>query len=237
MKAAASSGWPCSDRQRGRCRWRIEAIRSGWLYRSVGVFLRGAWYTSVARTRFSPGRRSEQCRLGGGAESPSLGRPVTRSALKHREQGTLLALGATRMDLARRSVVEILVLAAVGGLVGLIAARWLVTFIVRLGPGDVPRLADVAINLPVAGFTLLVVALSAILCGVVPILHTNAANVAQVLNDAAGATAGPRSQRTRSALVILQISLAVVLLVAAGLIVRSFNNLRRLDLGFNPTKC
>ena len=158
---------------------------------------------------------------------------LTRAALRRREQATRLALGATRVDLARGWVVEILMLAAAGGALGLLAARGLLAAIVRLAPADVPRLSDVAIDLPTVGFTLLIVGAAATLCSAAPILRTDAPNIAQFLKDAARATAGRRSHQMRSPLVVVQISLAVVLLVSAGLIVRSFNHLRRLDLGFD----
>ena len=107
--------------------------------------------------------------------------------------------------------------------------------IVALAPEDVPRLTNISINLPVAAFTFLAVLATAFLCGAQPVRHAGTLNLLEALNEAARATPGRRSHRARSLLLVFQIGLTVVLLVAAGLVVRSFVNLRSIDLGFVPS--
>lgn len=160
---------------------------------------------------------------------------LTRVSARRREQTIRLALGATRTDLARQWALETLILSLAGGSVGLIASRWMVQGIVSLAPEDVPRLSEISSNLPVAAFTFFVTLATAFLCGSQPLRHASTPNLLETLNDAARATPGTRSHRTRSLLVVVQIGLTVVLLVAAGLVVRSFVNLRRIDLGFDPS--
>lgn len=159
---------------------------------------------------------------------------LTRVTLQRREQAIRLALGASRIDTGRLWTIEIVVLSLVAGTIGLAASRWIVAAIVALAPDDAPRLADISINRTVAGFTFLVVLATALLCGAGPVLQASTASVVSDLNDSARGTGSKRSLRARSLLVTLQIALAVVLLVAAGLVVRSFTQLRQIDLGFDP---
>jgi predicted permease len=158
-----------------------------------------------------------------------------RASLRRRELAVRLALGATRATLRRLWMFETFALSIAGGVLGLLACRWIAAAIARLGPDDIPRVAEVAINLPVAAFTCVVVLVTSLLCGVAPIRHASATSLLESLNDAAYATPGRQVRRARSLLLMLQIALAVVLLIGAGLVVRSFANLRTLDLGFTPS--
>jgi putative ABC transport system permease protein len=159
---------------------------------------------------------------------------LTRISLRRREHAIRLALGASRTHLARQWVVETSILSAAGGCLGLVTSRWIAQALVAIAPQDVPRLTEVAISLPVAAFTFMAVLTTALLCGAQPVLQVGRLNLVEALNDAARATPGRQSLRARSLVVVLQISLTVVLLVAAGLVLRSFINLRSLDLGFAP---
>ena len=87
-------------------------------------------------------------------------------------------------------------------------------------------------DVPVALFSITVMAIATLLCGAAPIRHASIVNLVETLNDGSRTVAGGRSYRTRSTLLVLQIGLAVVLLVAAGLVVRSFGALQNLDFGF-----
>jgi putative ABC transport system permease protein len=160
---------------------------------------------------------------------------LTRVSVRRREDAIRLALGATSRHLGRHWALETLTLSLAGGCLGLIAARWMVQGIVALAPEDVPRLTTISINLPVVAFTFLAVLATAFLCGAQPVRHAGALNLLEALNDAARATPGRRSHRARSLLLVFQIGLTVVLLVAAGLVVRSFVNLKSIDLGFMPS--
>ncbi len=159
---------------------------------------------------------------------------LTQACLRRKEHAIRMALGATRMNLGRLWFFETLTLSVVGGALGLMTSRAMTAAIVALSPDDIPRIADVSVGLPVAAFTAGVVFLTALICGLPAIRQTNASNILEALNDAAHGTPGRRSRRTRSALLVLQMSLAVVLLIGAGLVVRSFAGLRALDLGFSP---
>lgn len=159
---------------------------------------------------------------------------LTQASLRRREHAIRMALGATRWSLGRLWFFETLMLSVVGGALGLIACWAITAAIVALGPDDIPRIAEVSVSLPVAAFTTGVVFLTALICGVPAIRHTNAANLLDSLNDATHSSPGRQSRRTRSALLVLQMTLAVVLLTGAGLVVRSFAGLRALDLGFSP---
>jgi predicted permease len=159
---------------------------------------------------------------------------LTRMTLRRREHAVRIALGANRFDLSRLCVLETAALSIAGGIVGLAVSRWIAAAIVTLGPDDVPRLAEVSINVPVAAFTCGAVFLSALFCAVGPVRQAGASDLLDALKDGGHTTPGKRSQRTRSLLLTIQVALAVVLLISAGLIVRSFANLRTIDLGFTP---
>jgi putative ABC transport system permease protein len=160
---------------------------------------------------------------------------LTRVSLRRREQAVRLALGATRRSVALHWLLEAVILCTIGGALGLLASVWMTRAVVSMAPADVPRLADISINLPVAAFTFAIVAVAALLCGMAPTRRTRDANVTDALRDAR-ATEGRQTHRARSVLVIVQVALSVMLLVAAGLVVRSFMNLRRTNLGFVPSQ-
>jgi predicted permease len=161
---------------------------------------------------------------------------LTRIALRDRDRAVRQALGASRRSLAGEWVTETLVLAIAGGAIGLVIAQWLATAIVALAPDGIPRLDQVGINVPVAAFSTVVMTLVALLCGLAPARRASLVDVAEVLKDEGRSTTGARTFRARSGLLILQIGLAVVLLVGAGLILRSFAGMRQIDLGFEPSQ-
>lgn len=157
---------------------------------------------------------------------------LTRMSLRRREHGVRMALGATRARLSRLWITEVLLLSAAGGALGLLGASWLARMIVALAPEDVPHVASISIDGTVAGFTLAAVAGAALLSGLVPVRYLGAGRLVDALGGSGRTTASRHSLRARSSLVIVQIALAVVLLVAAGLVVRSFIRLQQLNLGF-----
>jgi predicted permease len=160
---------------------------------------------------------------------------LTRLSLRHHEHAVRLALGASGGRLGRLWLLEAGILALAGGILGLVASDWLAQAIVVLGPGDVPRLETMTINVPVALFTFLVAAIAALLCAAEPVRQARTSRLLEPLRGAGVSTSGQRPRRARSILTTIQIGLAVVLLVSAGLVLRSFLNLRQLDLGFEPT--
>ena len=157
---------------------------------------------------------------------------LTRVTLRNRDDAVRVAIGGTRARSRRVWVAETVWLTVLGGALGLLMCQWLIGTIITLAPEGIPRMDEVAIDWTVAGFSILTMAIATLLCAAAPIRHAGAANLIESLNDGSRTVAGGRSYRTRSSLLVVQIGLAVVLLVAAGLVVQSFNALQRLDLGF-----
>ena len=160
---------------------------------------------------------------------------LTRVSSQRGENAVRLALGATGSRLGRQWAIETAVLFGAGGLAGLALGAALTKAIVALAPVDVPRLTSVTFSLPVALFTFVSTAVTAVLCGTIAIRHASAARLTDSLN-AVRSTRSKRTLRARSALVVLQVAFSLALIVTAVLVVRSFTNLRRLDLGFVPDR-
>jgi predicted permease len=157
---------------------------------------------------------------------------LTRVSLRNHSDTIRAALGGSRTAIGRLWVAETVWLTILGGALGLLTCQSLIRAIVAFAPDGIPRLDEVAIDVPVAAFSVAVMTLVTFLCGAAPIRQSGFVNLAATLNDASRTIAGGRSYRTRSALLVVQVGLAVVLLVAAGLVVRSFRALQNLDVGF-----
>jgi putative ABC transport system permease protein len=160
---------------------------------------------------------------------------LARSEARQREIALRTALGAGRSRLVRQLLTESLLLAAAGGLVGLLLAVWGVRGLVLAAPPSVPRLDAVGIDLRVLGYTLGVTLLTGILFGLAPALHAVRGDLTGALTDGGRAgTTGRGRQRVRQALVTGQVAVALVLVTGAGLLVQSFLRLRQVDPGFVP---
>lgn len=158
---------------------------------------------------------------------------VVRTTERRAEMALRLALGASPARLARGILAECLLLAAGGGGAGLLAAYLAVPLFVRLTPADVPRLQDAAVDTRVLAFALAAAAATALLSGLAPMLLVRKAPLDTMLREGARSVTGGRT-RLRWALVASEVAVAVVLLVGAGLLGRSFLELRRVPLGFEP---
>jgi len=132
---------------------------------------------------------------------------LTRVSLKRGEHAIRRALGASPAELGRQLLLETLVLSVAGGCLGLLGARWIVQLVLALVPDDLPRLSEIAINLPVAAFTLAVVAATALVCGGVAVRHAARSDPAEALGETARITPSRQSYRSRSLLLVLQIGL------------------------------
>lgn len=159
---------------------------------------------------------------------------LTRAARARREHAIRLAIGASEADVARLWLVEATVVALLGGVAGMALASALTSTMLALAPEGIPRLEGARLNLPVAAAACAVTLLAAILCGLAPMRLARGTSVADALADAGRHTAGARPRRWRAALLAAQIAMAVVLLVTAGLVTRSFQALQAIDLGFQP---
>jgi putative ABC transport system permease protein len=160
---------------------------------------------------------------------------LTRVSRRQHEDAIRFALGASRASLGRLWIMEILILAAAGGAAGLALAQWIAAAIVALAPDDLPRIGELAIDSTVVLFTLAAVLATALITGSVPLRHIGTSDLLPAL-EGERTTSTRRTIRTRSTLLIAQIALSIVLLVAAGLVLRSFVALRQIDLGFTPER-
>ena len=159
-----------------------------------------------------------------------LGRASSRS----REIGVRAALGATRWRLARQMLVESVVLAAAGGVIGIGLAYGAIAALARFGPSDLPRLQAIAINGSVLGYTVAAIVICALAFGFAPALRLARAGVSEALRDGGRSVAGGSHQQTRRLLVAAEVALAFVLVVSSGLLLRSFIRMMNADPGFDP---
>jgi putative ABC transport system permease protein len=160
---------------------------------------------------------------------------LARSVSRQRELAVRAALGASRLRLARQSLTESIILAFAGAALGLLFVRWGVAALVALAPIDIPRMQDVSPDSRVLAVTLAVAIATGLLLGLLPALSSATTDAAPALQDHSRGTVGSRSRRRlRSTLIVVEVALAVVLTVAAGLLIRSFMRLMNVDPGFRP---
>jgi putative ABC transport system permease protein len=158
---------------------------------------------------------------------------LARAAARTKEISVRTALGATRWMIVRQLLAESLLLAAAGAAAGLGLAAWGIKLLTALAPGDLPRITESGINLQVVVFTALVAVLTCVLFGLAPALQAAKPEMAASLNE--GGRSGTDSMarsRLRSTLIVTEMALAMVLLVGAGLLLRSLLGLGRVDPGF-----
>jgi predicted permease len=159
---------------------------------------------------------------------------LARATARQRELAVRLAMGAPRSRVMRQLLTESLLISFTGGLLGLLLAGGGVKALVSLLPVDFPRSHDITVSAPVFGFTFLVSLLTGLIFGIVPALQAARTDPKQGLQKAGRTTTGSGHQsRLRNALVISEVSLACMLLVAAGLMMRSLLNQLHLDPGFD----
>jgi len=162
---------------------------------------------------------------------------LARAAGREREIAIRTALGASRIRLIRQLLTESALMGLAGGAAGLLVAKWGLTALIALSPEDIPRLDQIGIDGRVLGFTLLVSLLTGMVFGLVPALQASKPDLNESLKESGrSSTAGVERRRVRSALVVLEVALSLVLLIGAGLMIKSFSRLQRVDLGFNPDR-
>ena len=159
---------------------------------------------------------------------------LSREAVRQKEMAIRTALGAGRWRLIRQTLTESLLLAAVGGGMGLLAASWLIDLLSKITAVNIPRLDQVAMDrrvlLATIGFSLL----TGLLTGSAPAWRNSEPRLYQWINEGARGSVSPGRRRISSMLVVLEVALAVILLVGGGLMLKSLVQLRRVDPGFDP---
>ena len=162
---------------------------------------------------------------------------LVRAVDRQKEIAVRIALGASRLRIVRQLIVESLVLASAGGLVGLLLASWAVSLLTTTTVPGLPRAANIAVQWPVVSFAFGLALLTGIVFGLVPAIQATQQPIRESLNEEGrSGSASARHRRIRSSLVVAEIAVALVLLVGAGLLLRSFAALTRVSPGFKPEK-
>ena len=160
---------------------------------------------------------------------------AARGAARAREFAIHAAVGATRGQIIKKLLIESFVIALLGGALGFLFAVWVRNGLIALSPGDVSRFHQISFDLPVLGFTFLIASLTTVLFGLWPAWQASHADVQLALKEGSSGAGDSRSaKRARDWLVISEIALTLTLLVAAGLVLKSFSKMQTLQLGYEP---
>lgn len=159
---------------------------------------------------------------------------LSRMAGRQKELAIRTAIGAGRGRIIRQLLTESLLLSLLGGVIGLLLANWGMDLLLALAPPNLPRLSDVSLDARVLAFTAAITLLTSLIFGLIPAWQATKPNLNETLKDAGrGSTEGGR-QVLRNGLVVLEVASALMLLVGAGLLIKSFWRLQQVDPGFNP---
>ncbi len=162
---------------------------------------------------------------------------LARASGRQQEMAVRLALGATRGRLVRQMLTESMLLSLIGGAAGIVTAVVSLGFILRFVPSNVPRLNEVRIDWVVLAFALLISVLTGLVFGIAPALHSaRGALSAAIREGGRGSSSGTRTGRLRDSLIVAELAFAVILMVGAGLLLRTLRDLLQENPGFNPTQ-
>ena len=160
---------------------------------------------------------------------------LARAVDRQKEIAVRIALGAGRLRIVRQLIVESIVLSCVGGIAGLLVTSWVISFLTGSAVAGLPRVHNIAIEWRVVVFALALAIATGVIFGLVPALHATRTPIRASLNEESrGGSGGARQRKLHSSLVVLEIGLALVLLIGAGLLLRSFARLTNVSPGFNP---
>ena len=159
---------------------------------------------------------------------------LARGAARRKEFAVRAALGASRFRIFRQMLVESLLLAILGGVLGLILATWTISVLARVAHETVPRMAGLELDARVLGFSFVVSLLTGLIFGVMPALRSSKTELQETLKDSSATTTDTHGKRLRGMLVVAEIALSVALLMGAGLLVKSMFVLLQTDYNFNP---
>jgi putative ABC transport system permease protein len=157
---------------------------------------------------------------------------LARATTRQKEFAIRTALGASRSRIVRQLLTESILLSVAGGGLGLLLARWGVKLIIAVSPNSIPRSREINLDGRVLAFTIGVSVLTGIIFGLVPALQSSKPDLNETLKDAGRGSTGSR-HLFRSGLVVSEVALTLVLLIGAGLMIRSFYHLQQVDPGFN----
>src|SRR3954465_14740074 len=158
---------------------------------------------------------------------------LARSAARQKEIAIRAAMGASRTRVLRQMLTESILLSAIGGTAGVLLCLWLTDLLMSMLPEGAPRIEEVGIDYRVLTFALGVSALTGILFGIVPALQASKLNVTSALKEGGRSGEGHRRTSARSLLLIGEVALSLMLLVGAGLLIKSFLRLQEMPTGFN----
>lgn len=161
---------------------------------------------------------------------------LARAAAREREMAVRAAVGAGRARIVRQLLTESLLLAVVSSAAGVLLAQWAIDALGTLGPEQLPRLQAVSIDGRILLFTLGLTLLTGVLFGLAPALQAGRVNLNELLKEGGRSGVGNRQRRLRDTLVVAEVALALVLLVGAGLLIRSFWKMQQTDPGFNAER-
>jgi putative ABC transport system permease protein len=162
---------------------------------------------------------------------------LARASGRQREMALRMALGAGRTRMVRQMLTESLVLSLIAGVAGVLAAKLTLSFILHFVPASVPRLAEVGVDRTVLLFALLISIFTGIIFGLAPAFQAMKADMTAAIREGAqGSGYSAKTFRLRSVLIVSELALAVVLMVGAGLLVRTFWGLIQENPGFNPSR-
>jgi putative ABC transport system permease protein len=162
---------------------------------------------------------------------------LTRSSARQKEIAIRIALGASRGQVVRQLLIEALLLSLASAIVGTLLSFWGVKAMLALSGQNLPRLNEVGVDLTVLGFTVAIALLTSLLFGLTPALQASKINLVQSLKDGSrGVTGGQRASRVRGVLVIAEVALSLVLLIGAGLMIKSLAHLLKVDPGFKADR-
>ncbi|HEV2915195.1 MAG TPA: ABC transporter permease [Pyrinomonadaceae bacterium] len=159
---------------------------------------------------------------------------LARSSTRQREMAIRTALGASRLRVIRQLLTESVLLSVLGGALGLLIALWATDLLIGLSGGEIPRLSAISIDARMLGFTAAVSLLTGIIFGLAPALEASRPDLNVSLKEGGRVATGRGRQRFRQALIVSEVALSLVLLIGAGLMMKSFWRLQHVNLGFNP---
>ncbi len=160
---------------------------------------------------------------------------LARAAGRTHEMGVRAALGARRGRLIRQVLTEALLLASISGALGILIAYAAIRLLLRLNPGNIPRLNETSLDLRVLVFALAISILTGVVFGILPALGVSRTNLTEVLKQGGNKGIVGPSKRWRHSLIVSEVALAVVLLTGSGLLIRSYVNLQNVSTGFSDS--